>query len=95
MIRKLLVISLLFCIGNSSFAQNKVISGLVVGKDDNLPIPGVSVKVEGLSTVGTQTSIDGTFKLSVPQNATLLFSSELVTQIWFPFTSVTGKLLAS
>ena len=53
-----------------AFAQNKVITGKVTDKKDGSPQIGVSVGAGG--GVGTQTSVDGTFKLSVPASTTSL-----------------------
>ena len=66
--RKLLAFLLLglFAI-TSAMAQNKTITGRVLGADDGLPLPGVSVRVKG-GTAGTTTSGDGTFSLSVPSD---------------------------
>jgi TonB-linked SusC/RagA family outer membrane protein len=55
------------------FAQNRTVTGTVTGKDDGLPIPGVTVKVKG-SNLGTQTNTAGNFTLSVPAGATLVIS---------------------
>ncbi|MEJ7692487.1 TonB-dependent receptor [Daejeonella sp.] len=70
--RKLLAFLLLglFAI-SSAMAQNKTITGRVVGADDGLPLPGVSVRVKG-GTAGTTTSIDGTYSLNAPASANVL-----------------------
>lgn len=47
------------------------VSGTVISEGE--PLPGVSVQVKGTST-GTVTNIDGKYSLSVPANATLVFS---------------------
>ena len=64
--RKLLLI---LCISLTTllhaFAQNRTITGTVTGKDDNLPVPGVSVTVPGTS-IGTQTNDYGKFTIKVP-----------------------------
>src|SRR3569833_742689 len=64
--RKLLLI---LCISLTTllhaFAQNRTITGTVTGKDDNLPVPGVSVTVPGTS-IGTQTNDYGKFSIKVP-----------------------------
>jgi iron complex outermembrane receptor protein len=52
------------------FAQNKVITGKVIDKKDNSPLIGVSVGATG--GVGTLTSVDGTFRLSIPASVTSL-----------------------
>ncbi|MFI5159888.1 MAG: SusC/RagA family TonB-linked outer membrane protein [Sphingobacteriales bacterium] len=73
--KKLLLVSLCFlmlCV-TQVFAQNRTITGTVTAKDDGLPIPGATVKVKGTNT-GTQTNGAGKYTLSVPANATLVFS---------------------
>lgn len=54
-------------------AQAITITGQV--KDDKgLPLPGVSIKIKG-SDIGTQTKVDGSYTLNVPDNnAVLVFS---------------------
>eukprot|EP01133_Synstelium_polycarpum_P002786 gene2786-3207_t len=51
-------------------AQDKTITGTVIGKEDKQPIPGASVKVVGTS-IGAMTNSKGSFTLKVPLNATL------------------------
>jgi TonB-linked SusC/RagA family outer membrane protein len=68
----LLVAFVVFGVG-SALAQTKQVSGKVVGSDDNLPIPGVSVFVKGSPTIGVVTDIDGNYNLkAVPANAKVL-----------------------
>lgn len=55
-------------------AQTRTISGKVTDTKDGSPLAGVSVVVKG-STTGTQTAGDGTYRISVASNATLVFSS--------------------
>jgi iron complex outermembrane receptor protein len=58
----------------AAMAQN-VVSGKVTDSKDGSPVQGVTVKVKGTGT-GTQTLSDGTFKITVPANATtLVFTS--------------------
>ena len=68
---------LLFFVLITSFtlvnAQNKMIIGTVTGKDDNLPIPGASIKVDG-TVFGTVSAINGSFSIQVPENAVLTVS---------------------
>ncbi len=73
--RLALVLSLIVLVGmNALLAQTKTITGTVVGSEDGDPIPGISVVVKG-TTIGTITRVDGTYSLSVPEDATnLLFS---------------------
>ncbi len=55
------------------FAQDKTVSGQVNASDDGSPLPGVNVVLKG-TTSGTVTDVDGNFKISVPDGATLVFS---------------------
>lgn len=66
----LLALLLLLC--SNVFAQ-KVITGKVTSQADNKPIQGATVLVKG-STNGTQTDAEGSFRLSVSENATLVIS---------------------
>jgi len=54
-----------------AFSQNKVITGRVTDAQGNSPLPGVTVQIQGTSK-GTQTGVDGTYKLEAPQGATTL-----------------------
>ncbi len=59
----------------SAMAQQRTITGTVTGKDDGLPLPGVSVKVKGAAG-GASTDGSGKFSVSVPAGGTaLIFSS--------------------
>ncbi len=53
------------------FAQNRTLKGVVTSSEDGQPLPGVTVTVEG-TTIGTITSVDGTYVLSVPPDAKYL-----------------------
>ncbi|MDP2412946.1 SusC/RagA family TonB-linked outer membrane protein [Daejeonella sp.] len=66
-----LVVLLLLC-QTYVFAQNISVTGKVTDSD-NLPLPAVSIKVSG-STQGTSTDANGSFTISVPSNATLVFT---------------------
>ena len=63
-----------FLLIQQSFAQNRTVTGTVTGKDDGLPIPGVTVKVKGTS-IATSTNETGKYKLTVPAGSALAFSS--------------------
>jgi iron complex outermembrane receptor protein len=57
-----------------TFAQQKVITGKV-SDNAGAPVAGVTVMVKG-TNLATQTAADGTYRLSVPENAsTLVFSA--------------------
>ncbi len=55
------------------YGQNRDVSGVVTSSEDGEPLIGVSVLVKGTST-GTATDFDGTYSLSVPQGAVLVFT---------------------
>jgi TonB-linked SusC/RagA family outer membrane protein len=57
-----------------AYAQGKTISGKVTSKEDGTPLPGVTVMVKG-TTVGTQTDVEGMYKLSVDNDAKILVFS--------------------
>ncbi|WP_461489609.1 SusC/RagA family TonB-linked outer membrane protein [Pontibacter sp. HJ8] len=71
--KKLLLFLLCLSIYSISYAQDKEITGKVVAKEDNSPMPGVTIVVEGMAR-GTQTNVDGTFSLQAPEGATLIVS---------------------
>jgi TonB-linked SusC/RagA family outer membrane protein len=52
-------------------AQQKI-TGTVTSSEDGLPIPGVSVYLQGNQTLGTATNIDGQYTLTVPEGAEVL-----------------------
>lgn len=57
------------------FSIDKTVSGKITSSEDNTPIPGVSVVLKG-SRSGTNTDVEGQFKIEVPDNgAVLVFSS--------------------
>ena len=56
------------------YAQSRTVTGTVTAQDDGLPIPGVTVRVQGVQT-GTVTGSDGKFSIKVPsENSTIVFS---------------------
>ena len=72
--KKSLLVILCFLLASAGlFAQTHTVTGKVTGKDDGLPIPGVSVSVSGTNT-GTQTKVDGTYSLQAADGAKLTFS---------------------
>jgi len=64
-----LFILLMLC--TSVIAQDRTVTGTIKGKDDGLPLPGVSVRVKG-TTAGTQTGANGQFSIKVPGNDAVL-----------------------
>src|SRR3954469_5574383 len=74
-VRSILCSLLFFLLSLPTFAQEKVVTGKVSDSKDGSPVAGATVTVKG-SSIGTATSKDGTFKLTVPQTAkTLVISS--------------------
>src|SRR5476649_1610220 len=67
----LILLFTIFCLG--AFAQNRQITGRVTSSEDGTALPGVSIKIKG-TTTGIITNVNGSFKLSVPANATLVLS---------------------
>ncbi|MGI4867363.1 MAG: SusC/RagA family TonB-linked outer membrane protein [Janthinobacterium lividum] len=70
----LLVILLITGLFQVALAQNRSISGRVTDRANNQGLPGVTVLVKG-TTLGTATTNDGSFTLSVPPTATTLVFS--------------------
>ncbi|MDQ6477365.1 TonB-dependent receptor [Dyadobacter sp. LHD-138] len=56
------------------FAQSKIVTGKVTAEEDGSTIPGASVLVKGTS-IGTTTSVDGTYQIELPQGSTTLVFS--------------------
>jgi len=70
---KLLLLFVIFTYAATS-AQEMEISGVVISSDDELPIPGVSVIIQG-TTNGTSTDFDGNYSLNVNKGDILEFSA--------------------
>ena len=75
-----LIVGLSFLSQLSATAQQKTISGTVIG-DDKVPIPGASIVIKG-TTIGTVTDYNGNFSLKVPVSANILV---------FSFVGLTSK----
>jgi TonB-dependent starch-binding outer membrane protein SusC len=72
--RFVLFTALLLLCAHFSFAQEKVIRGIIRDAKDNSPLPGVTVRVKG-GTKGTVTGTTGAYELSIPGgNTTVVFS---------------------
>lgn len=64
-----------FCIAiMPALAQEKIVTGKVTDSKDGSPLANVTIQVKGSKTA-TQTAPDGTFKLKVSGESTLVFSS--------------------
>jgi TonB-linked SusC/RagA family outer membrane protein len=71
------LLSLLFLLGFilAVSAQERTITGTVTSAEDNLPLPGVNVKVKEIPNLGVVTGDDGKFAIKVSANGkTLVFS---------------------
>jgi len=72
--RGLLVFIPVFLLSFALLGQTKTITGTVTSGDDNVPLPGVNVVVEGTSK-GTVTTVDGTYSIDLsPEETTLNFT---------------------
>ena len=70
--RKLLAsLFILLLLGIYAQAQERTVTGTVKGKDDGLPLPGVSVRLKG-SSIGTQTGAKGEYSIHVSGSKTTL-----------------------
>jgi TonB-linked SusC/RagA family outer membrane protein len=70
----ILMLFLVFCsLGFEAIAQQQV-SGKVTSTEDGLPLPGVSILIQGTNT-GTVSDVDGNYAIAVPgPEAVLVFS---------------------
>ncbi|WP_462319247.1 carboxypeptidase-like regulatory domain-containing protein, partial [Marinilabilia sp.] len=71
--RKTLLLVYFLMISVFLFGQEEITVRGTVTDSENLGIPGVSVVIEGTSQ-GTITDMDGNYNISVPSDATLVFS---------------------
>ena len=72
--KKLLLIwVLMMTVFSSLMAQTKQVTGKVTASEDGAALPGVSVSLKG-SSRGTTTAVDGTYKITVSEGATLVFT---------------------
>lgn len=68
------ILLLTFCFQNQLLAQGKQITGTVTSSENKQPAAGITVSVKGTRTA-TTTDNEGNFKLTVPDNATVLVFS--------------------
>lgn len=72
--KKCLLLLLPVLLTMTAWAQERQVTGTVTSAEDNLPIPGVNVVVEG-TTRGTATDVDGNFNLTLAEGEnSLVFS---------------------
>lgn len=56
---------LFMILGLNAYSQTRTVTGVVTGKDDGMPLPGVSITITGTKT-GTVTGGDGSYSIKVP-----------------------------
>ena len=66
-----LLFTVFFFVLQSSYAQDKTVTGKVTDSKDGTPVVGASVVAKG-TTNGTSTNKDGNFSLLVPSSASTL-----------------------
>lgn len=69
--KKIFTFLLMVCWAACAEAQESVVTGTVTGAADGIPLPGVSVIVQG-TTTGTATDANGEYQIRVPGNDAVL-----------------------
>jgi TonB-linked SusC/RagA family outer membrane protein len=64
---------LFLCTANSIYAQQVQISGTVISSEDNFPIAGANILIQG-KNAGTTTDFDGNYELSVENGDSIIIS---------------------
>lgn len=72
--KKCILLLLPLLLSTSAWAQERQVTGKVTSSEDDLPIPGVNVIVEG-TTKGTSTDVDGNFSLTLTEKEHVLIFS--------------------
>jgi len=62
---------ILLFVATTAIAQERTITGTVTSQEDNLPIPGVSVRVKGTQS-GTVTDASGKYSVKVPSGSNVI-----------------------
>lgn len=70
---KTYLLLLFFIFTLTAFAQEVTVTGTVTSADDNFPLPGVNVIIQG-TTNGTSTDFDGNYSITVNKGDVLEFS---------------------
>lgn len=71
--KRWLILSLIVSLVSFGTMAQITVRGTIVSSDDNMPLPGVSIIVEG-TTRGTVSDVNGAYALEVDANALLVFS---------------------
>lgn len=69
-----IVCASILLLSNTTYAQDKVVTGVVKDLSDGSPLPGVNVLIKG-TNVGTISNFDGEFTLTLTEDAQELFIS--------------------
>ncbi|PZX53076.1 TonB-linked SusC/RagA family outer membrane protein [Algoriphagus ratkowskyi] len=70
----LLLLFVVMAITNSSYAQQRVVTGTVTTSTDQMGLPGVNILLKGTST-GAVTDIDGKYSISISESGGILVFS--------------------
>lgn len=67
MLRRILIAGIFLLLGTAglTYGQTGTVQGTVVDAEDDSPLPGVNVLLEG-TTTGTSTNVEGAFSIEVP-----------------------------
>ncbi|TLX76963.1 TonB-dependent receptor [Labilibacter sediminis] len=71
--KKILLIAVAILISTATYAQKRMLEGVVIDKEDGTPIPGVNIIIKGTQE-GTITDENGNFKLEVGEESTIISS---------------------
>jgi TonB-linked SusC/RagA family outer membrane protein len=82
-----LLFTVLFVFTQATYAQNRTVTGVVTGADDNQPLIGVTVKVKG-STAGTATDANGKYSIKVTNLQNVVIG---VTYVGYAYQEATLK----
>ena len=85
--KKVILFVLMALCSTMMLAQTITVKGTVIGAEDGMPIIGAYVLQQGTNN-GTSTDVDGNYVISVPSDATLVFSSVGFTLIRWQLTAV-------
>lgn len=72
-LRKTFSVILFILVAQIISAQSVKVTGVVTAAEDKLPLPGVSIIVQGVTGLGTITDLDGKYSINVPQGKSLTF----------------------
>jgi TonB-linked SusC/RagA family outer membrane protein len=68
-----LIMLFTFALNGNVLAQEQQVTGTIISADDNLPLPGVNVRIKGTSR-GAITDVDGQFSIQASSDEVLTFS---------------------